>query len=467
MILSRKRLVARAAFLLALVGLLFVSPWPVLADYVDDEELEIAVRQAEEELFAQKEKLRKVQDGLERQLAAAESVRHQQEQLLDELASFDEQIIEESRLLVEYFHEAQVEREATREKEQVYKRAQLEKEMLRAMTQQRLASYYRTGDIGLLNVTFSASSLPELVTFHEYYHHLLRHDHQLIERYRQKIAELAQARESHLQQEKELQAAMDRARQQRDSLSVAKEERRILLGRLQSLEELHKGASRRLAAAAETLMDDLRQLEQQAEMARLEKEEWMVAAYPLLPFKKRKPAWMRGFGGQQGKLPIPVAGEVLSRGAGQPEAGPEAEVAPGLDFKVEAGSQVRAIFRGKVIYAGFVEGYGQMVVISHTDNYYTMTGGLASFLVEVGDMVERGSLLGLATHHVGELQTPIHFEIRLKSQPLEPLEWLDPDLLVQAAAGQQTAFPPEEEEGSEHLELDAEPDPGFELAGEG
>ena len=431
---------SRAFFYLAcrccLIGVLLIACCLVYsqarADYIDDEELEGAVRQAEEELFAHKKRISLVQRGLERQMEAIDSARSKEAAILDELASFDEQIMEESRLLVEYFQQAQKQKELTREKEKAYNRLEIEKDMLRVMTQRRLAAYYRMGDIGVLNITFSAASLPDLVNFHEYYRHLLRHDRVLIDRFRTTLVAVEEAHVSHEQQRLKLEDAMDQARSQRDTLAAAKDDRRALLARVKVEKGLHQQASLQLVEAVDALMANLQDLEKQADIARQKKEEWMVASYPLLPHKKRKPAWLRGFGGQQGTLIPPVKGEVivLFQASGvEPGAVPGGT---GIDFKVGQGTEVRAIFRGKVIYAGFVKGYGQVVIISHSDGYYTLTSGVSSFLVDKGDVVQAGDVLALTSDHVGVLAEPVHFEIRRKAEVLDPLQWLDAELVVLA-----------------------------------
>jgi septal ring factor EnvC (AmiA/AmiB activator) len=83
-----------------------------------------------------------------------------------------------------------------------------------------------------------------------------------------------------------------------------------------------------------------------------------------------------------------------------------------------------------VVHAGFVKGYGQLVIISHNDGYYTMTSGMTTFLVKPGDSVDQGDGIGMASDHIGSLRSPIHLEIRLKTEPEDPLAWLDPRHIV-------------------------------------
>ena len=148
---------------------------------------------------------------------------------------------------------------------------------------------------------------------------------------------------------------------------------------------------------------------------------------------------MRGFEGQKGLLPPPVVGTVISQfGENVASLAGEAKPSNGVDFNIEPGTIIRAIFKGKVVHTGFVKGYGQLIIISHTDGYYTMTSGTATFLVKHGDIVNQGDEIAMASGHTGQLRSAIHFEIRLKTEAEDPLLWLDPKQIAMAPGLQKT-----------------------------
>ncbi len=415
----------------SLLTCLAFTGYAVAYEYTDDMGLEEAVRIAEQDLFEHKNKLSRIQKGLEVQQEHFEQTRQQEEDLLNELAGIDAKIIEESKQLVSLYNELQAEKEKAEEMEEALLNAKAEKDTLAKQTEKRLAAYHRMGEIGVLNITFSSATLPELVNFHEYYRHMLRHDRTLIKRFRSKLVEFAESKKAHETQQIHLGAAVSQTKEQQRLLAEAKQERRELLARIKAEKNLYKQASEELEESAKTLIAGIEELEKQAEIARKQKEEWMIATYPLEPHKKRRPAWMRGFGGQEGILPPPVIGRVITLfGDNAASLAGESEPSYGIDFSIEPGAIVRSVFKGKVVHAGFVKGYGQLIIISHTDGYYTMTSGLATFLVKPGDIVRQGDEIGMASSHIGRLQHPIHFEIRLKTEPVNPLAWLDPNYIV-------------------------------------
>ncbi|MEN8257048.1 MAG: peptidoglycan DD-metalloendopeptidase family protein [Thermodesulfobacteriota bacterium] len=428
-----------AAFFTLFHSIALTGHAAIAYEYTDDMGLEEAVRIAEQDLFEHKKMLDRIQKGLEAQKENFEQTRQQEEDLLNELAGIDAKIIKESTLLVNLYNELQVEKLKTEEMQEALDQTKEEKDSLAQQTEKRLGAYFRMGEIGVLNITFSSASLPELVNFHEYYRHMLRHDQALIKEFRGKLIEFEQSKKSHEAQQIHLKAAMSQTKEQQRLLAETKLERRQVLTRIKAEKNLYKQASEELEISAKSLIAGLEELEKQAKVARKQKEEWMIATFPLEPHKKRKPAWMRGFGGQKGLLPPPVVGMVITLyGDNAASLAGEAQPSYGVDFNIEPGAIIRSTFKGKVVHAGFVKGYGQLIIISHTDGYYTMTSGLATFLVKPGDSVSQGDEIGLASSHVGQLRHPVHFEIRLKTEPEDPLSWLDPNYIVLSSGLQQT-----------------------------
>ncbi len=425
--------------LIALYHCLVLSGHVLAYEYSDDLGLQEAVRIAEQDLFEHKKRLSRIQQGLEAQQESFELTRQKEETLLNELAELDENIIGESKLLVRLYNQLQVEKLKTREMQVALAEIKGEKDILGRQTEKRLAAYYRMGEIGVLNITFSSATLPDLVNFHEYYRHMLRHDQTLIARFRGKLVEFEDSRNSHIAQQATLEEAMIRAKEQQGLLAETKLERREFLRRIKAEKNLYRHAAQDLEESAKALIIELEEFEKQAEIARKQKEEWMIASFPLEPHKKRKPSWMRGFGGQKGLLPSPVVGTVISQfGDNAASLAGEAQPSHGVDFNIEPGSIIRAIFKGKVVHTGFVKGYGQLIIISHTDGYYTMTSGTATFLVKAGDIVSQGDEIAMASKHTGQLQSAIHLEIRLKTEAEDPLTWLDPQYIVMAPGLQKT-----------------------------
>ena len=97
----------------------------------------------------------------------------------------------------------------------------------------------------------------------------------------------------------------------------------------------------------------------------------------------------------------------------------------GINIDAPAGTSVRAAENGTVIYVGSgVEGYGNLVLIRHTNVYVSAYAHLSSISVNKGDTVNRGDAIG-AVGMTGSVSRPqLHFELRMGATPVDPIPLL-------------------------------------------
>lgn len=101
------------------------------------------------------------------------------------------------------------------------------------------------------------------------------------------------------------------------------------------------------------------------------------------------------------------------------------EMHTGLDIGVWYFTPVKATKEGTVIYAGWAEGYGNLVEIAHEMGYVTYYGHNSSLKVKVGQTVQLGDVIALSGQ-TGYASGPhVHYEVRLRGQPLDPMRFLD------------------------------------------
>ncbi len=112
----------------------------------------------------------------------------------------------------------------------------------------------------------------------------------------------------------------------------------------------------------------------------------------------------------RGGLPWPAKGAVNSYGNG-------------VLIKASAGSEVHAVASGRVIYAGFLRGYGMLLIVNHGDGWMSMYGNNESLLRNVGDQVEAGEAVGTASAPTG-VNSGVYFELRKHGKPVDPRRWL-------------------------------------------
>lgn len=112
----------------------------------------------------------------------------------------------------------------------------------------------------------------------------------------------------------------------------------------------------------------------------------------------------------RGNLPWPANGDVHSYGNG-------------VLIKAPGGSEVRAVAAGKIIYAGFLRGYGLLLIINHGNGWMSMYGNNEALLHEVGAKVAAGTVIATASAPTG-VNTGEYFEMRKDGKPVDPRQWL-------------------------------------------
>ena len=96
----------------------------------------------------------------------------------------------------------------------------------------------------------------------------------------------------------------------------------------------------------------------------------------------------------------------------------------GVDIEAAQGTEVAAVFPGSVIYTGWFKGYGNLIILDHGNDYYTLYAHVADILVKEGDDVRQGGKIA-TVGDTGALTGPrLYFEVRYQGKPQDPEQWL-------------------------------------------
>jgi len=96
----------------------------------------------------------------------------------------------------------------------------------------------------------------------------------------------------------------------------------------------------------------------------------------------------------------------------------------GIEIALSEGTDIKAIFGGRVIYADRFKGYGKVIIIDHGEGYYSLSAHASRLLKKVGQTALKGEVVGLAGDTGSLSGTHLYFEIRYKGKTIDPLEWL-------------------------------------------
>jgi septal ring factor EnvC (AmiA/AmiB activator) len=172
-----------------------------------------------------------------------------------------------------------------------------------------------------------------------------------------------------------------------------------------------------------------------AEMKK-QKEAELAAAAPAPAVEAVVPRAARHgstFVARKGGLALPIEGRIVTAFGRRYD--PKASLYTfhkGVDIAASAGQPVHAVFPGKVVYSGKIGGYGQLLILDHGDQYYSLVGQLGEALKAEGDDVKEGETIGRSALD----GTPVYFEIRQRHVAVNPVPWFVKEATRDAASAQ-------------------------------
>ena len=127
------------------------------------------------------------------------------------------------------------------------------------------------------------------------------------------------------------------------------------------------------------------------------------------------------FASLKGKLNLPVRGEITNRfGSSRADTGISWK---GLFIRATEGSEVKSVASGQVVFADWLRGFGNLIIVDHGSGYMSLYGNNQAVLKQVGDNVKGGDTIAAVGNSGGNEQHGVYFELRHQSKPFDPLSW--------------------------------------------
>lgn len=223
------------------------------------------------------------------------------------------------------------------------------------------------------------------------------------------------------------QSALDRDRkQQQVSLSELEQARKQRAGVLAGLDERYKdraGREQALGRDAKALQNLLAQL--RAASARAAREAKAEAARRAAAGNRRTTAAAKPIASvpplRVGGLGWPVTGNLLAAYGGKL---PDGRRSDGVLVAAAAGTTVKAVADGRVVFADWMTGYGMILIIDHGNGYMSLYAHNDGLLRDAGDMVKRGDAVASVGKSGGQELPALYFELRRNGEPVDPRGWL-------------------------------------------
>ncbi|HJV64952.1 MAG TPA: peptidoglycan DD-metalloendopeptidase family protein [Geomonas sp.] len=316
-------------------------------------------------------------------------------------------------------------------------RERQEAERKRQQINRRVAALYKAGDTGNLRVFFSSESLPQMSENLRYMRGVLENDKKLFAQYNQNMDRLKElkgrleqeaarkegirrsieVKKQEIEQEKSRKANyLVKVRQDKQSYQASIKELQANASRLQAMFARLEARNRKAALEAR------KALEARNRKAYSSKSNGKSAAQAALPPSPPVPDY--GLGSQKGRLSMPVKGTVVDHFGRHKSAEFNAfTVSNGISVAAPAGTPIRAVYDGEVIFANYFKGYGNMVIVDHGGGFFSLYAHASSVAKKVGSKVARNEVLA----SVGDLDSSkgpmLYFEIRYQGKPVDPAPW--------------------------------------------
>jgi len=124
----------------------------------------------------------------------------------------------------------------------------------------------------------------------------------------------------------------------------------------------------------------------------------------------------------KGRLALPVKGEVTNR-FGTPR--PDSTVLwKGLFLRTPAGQSVKAVAAGRVVFADWLRGFGNLLIVDHGKGYMSLYANNETLFKQVGDMLRGGDTIAAVGNSGGNKDSGLYFELRHESKPFDPINWV-------------------------------------------
>lgn len=265
----------------------------------------------------------------------------------------------------------------------------------------QMKSAYVSGDNDLTKMLFSqeqAGDVERMLTYYQYFYQQRKIN---IDKFKGLFAELKQVETALRQKQTELTQIVAKQESEQINLETQQASRELAL---QAIERDIKGDEAKIAqlkADEQRLVDAINAAQQTSSGQKLE---------------------LNGLRQQKGQLLAPASGKLrrlfATRRQGQLKW-------KGIIINGEAGSPIQSIHTGKVLYSGWLRGFGLVLVLDHGLGFMSVYGHNQALLKEPGEYVRRGETIALMGQSGGQTRPNLYFELRNKGVPVNPTAWLD------------------------------------------
>ncbi|MFC1591772.1 murein hydrolase activator EnvC family protein [Thermodesulfobacteriota bacterium] len=348
--------------------------------------------------------LEDVTNKIKQQKKKIKKVEQEEAQLLERLETIDKQLARENREYTSVNRKINDIQAKIRESRKNITALKKESSLKESYLKRRLTALYKYHRRSGIKILLSAENYGVFIQQEKYLADIVGRDHQLFQHCLadlQKNRSLQKQLSSH---KDDLLKAKSDLLKKRESIKSARSDK------VSFLKDIKREKSLQIKALKE-LEEHSRELQKFVDQLPRDRKK----------FQPRR----KIFSKMKGHLKFPVQGKIIST-FGKKEH-PELHTytfQKGINIRAAEGTKIKAIYDGKVIFSDWFKGYGNIIIIDHGDNYYSLSAHASSLLKKVDDIVHEGETIALVGDTSSIKGSCLYFEIRHHGKPQNPLRWL-------------------------------------------
>lgn len=365
----------------------------------------IAVDNTDERLQSllkqEKSKLDQLKEKIERQEQKVSKVGEEEISFLKNLSQIEDRLKLKEKEMEVYKWDIQVNRNKVFTLTSDIKELEKLREKQKSILAKRLRMSYKEGSLFPIKVLFSADNVNDLLQRIKYLETVTAYDSSIFERYQEKLRALELERENLLQTQARLMELEQEAVNKKEEIRLEREGKASLLAKLKNEKKIALQARQELINATSSLNNLIMGLEKR------------LSSGEGLNFEEAK-----------GVLPLPVQGAILNRIGKRKDSSYESYIVyNGINIKTPKGTPVRVIHEGKVLFAGPLEGYGNLIIVGHGEQFHSLYGHLDEIITAVGKKVRSGQIIAKSGDTGSLVGESLYFELRRMGKPIDPSGW--------------------------------------------
>ncbi|MBN2695732.1 peptidoglycan DD-metalloendopeptidase family protein [bacterium] len=321
------------------------------------------------------------------------------ESLLKEIQDFDMQIVNTQKEIVKAQKEIKNIENQLFINKKVLEKLSREQEDKKRVLQNRLKFYYKLQNRRKYLLFFDSSNISEMELKGRFLKKVIDYDFKLLKEY---LLSVAKTKGALLKQEdiyKDLQQKQGEFQNEKASLEKQRDDKKRLLQTILTSEKLKIKVQKEQDSVSKSINKKV-----SSSKSTNDKNS---------PFLKKK-----------GKLSLPTKGKVSRWYQVKYDKKTNTyDVHKGLTMSVPKKTDVYAVDDGKIVYQDYIKGYGNTIIISHGDNYYSLYMHLDEFLKKTGDSVVESEKIALSGETGNAEKPKLYFEIRYKKEPININSW--------------------------------------------